>query len=740
MESILSKLNEQQKIAGEKIEGPLLILAGAGSGKTRTITYRIAHMIMELGISPYSILAVTFTNKAAKEMKERVESLVGENGKRVMISTFHSFGLKLLRIYSNVIGYDANFTIYDVDDQKKIVKAILKKLVVKDSELTEGKIVSRISKLKEDGVDPEDYEKNHKFEPNANIISEVYKRYNTELKINNSMDFSDILVNTYKLLEGEEILKKVQEKYKYIMVDEYQDTNNIQYNIVNKIAGKYKNICVVGDENQSIYGFRGANIRNILDFEKDYPNATIIKLEENYRSTKTILQAANSVIRNNKTSKNKKLWTSKASGEKIFVKPCITAREEVNYVIEKIVEMKSQGKRYNDFTILYRTNAQSRLFEEGFLRYGIPYKIFGGMQFYQRMEVKDILAYLSVINNQKDGINLNRIINIPKRKIGSKTLEKINLYGEENNLTFYETLGEIDNVLGIGKSTLIKLKEFYSIMEELISFSFELPVSEIFDLLISKISYKEYLKTLNDNVESRIENIDELKNSIVELEKILENLTLREYLENVSLISATDDLEEEKEYIKLMTIHNAKGLEFPVVFLVGMEDELFPNAGKVLVDEDALEEERRVCYVAITRAEEKLFMSYSVSRYVYGREEYRTASRFIEEISPELIKKEKNPQLEYRKKQAEKDIAEKILERHSKRKINTRNTIDNIEELKANIEIMKNLPYRVGEKVSHSKFGLGKIIGVNEKKVTVQFVTGKKNIAMVLAGKFLTKE
>ncbi|MDP0488387.1 MAG: UvrD-helicase domain-containing protein [Fusobacterium sp. JB021] len=740
MESILSKLNEQQKIAGEKIEGPLLILAGAGSGKTRTITYRIAHMIMELGISPYSILAVTFTNKAAKEMKERVESLVGENGKRVMISTFHSFGLKLLRIYSNVIGYDANFTIYDVDDQKKIVKAILKKLVVKDSELTEGKIVSRISKLKEDGVDPEDYEKNHKFEPNANIISEVYKRYNTELKINNSMDFSDILVNTYKLLEGEEILKKVQEKYKYIMVDEYQDTNNIQYNIVNKIAGKYKNICVVGDENQSIYGFRGANIRNILDFEKDYPNATIIKLEENYRSTKTILQAANSVIKNNKTSKNKKLWTSKASGEKIFVKPCITAREEVNYVIEKIVEMKSQGKRYNDFTILYRTNAQSRLFEEGFLRYGIPYKIFGGMQFYQRMEVKDILAYLSVINNQKDGINLNRIINIPKRKIGSKTLEKINLYGEENNLTFYETLGEIDNVLGIGKSTLIKLKEFYSIMEELISFSFELPVSEIFDLLISKISYKEYLKTLNDNVESRIENIDELKNSIVELEKILENLTLREYLENVSLISATDDLEEEKEYIKLMTIHNAKGLEFPVVFLVGMEDELFPNAGKVLVDEDALEEERRVCYVAITRAEEKLFMSYSVSRYVYGREEYRTASRFIEEISPELIKKEKNPQLEYRKKQAEKDIAEKILERHSKRKINTRNTIDNIEELKANIEIMKNLPYRVGEKVSHSKFGLGKIIGVNEKKVTVQFVTGKKNIAMVLAGKFLTKE
>ncbi|MFA6877562.1 MAG: UvrD-helicase domain-containing protein [Fusobacterium sp.] len=740
MKNILSKLNEQQRIAGAKIDGPLLILAGAGSGKTRTITYRIAHMIMELGMSPYSILAVTFTNKAAKEMKERVENLAGEEGKKVMISTFHSFGLKLLRIYSKAIDYDANFTIYDMDDQKKIVKAILKQLVVKDNELTEGKVVSRISKLKENGIDPKEYDENHKFEPNANIISEVYKRYNKELKGNNGMDFSDILVNTYKLLENDEILSKVQEKYKYIMVDEYQDTNNIQYNIINKIADKYKNICVVGDENQSIYGFRGANIRNILDFEKDYPNATVIKLEENYRSTKVILEAANSVIKNNKTSRDKNLWTNKNEGDKILVKPCITAREEVNYVIEKIVGMKSQGKKYSDFTILYRTNAQSRLFEEGFLRYGIPYKIFGGMQFYQRMEVKDILAYLSVINNQKDGINLNRIINVPKRKIGSKTLEKINLYGEENGLNFYGTLEEIEKVEGIGKSTLEKLKEFYFVIKELIQASSELSVSETFDKLISKIHYKDYLNSLNDNVESRLENIDELKNSIVELEKIVDNLTLREYLENVSLVSATDELEEEKEYIKLMTIHNAKGLEFPVVFLVGMEDELFPNAGKVLIDEDVLEEERRVCYVAITRAEEKLFMSYSVSRYIYGREEYRSPSRFIEEISPSLIIKEKNPQLEYRKKQAEKDIAEKILERYAKRKINTRNTVDDIEELKANIKMIKNLPYKTGDKVTHNKFGLGKVISVSEKKVTVQFVTGKKDIAMVLAGKFLTKE
>lgn len=740
MESILSKLNTQQKIAGEKIEGPLLILAGAGSGKTRTITYRIAYMVLEKEISPYSILAVTFTNKAAKEMKERVIKLVGEDGEKIAISTFHSFGLKLLRMYSKKIGYDSNFTIYDIDDQKKIIKRILKKLVVKDSELTEGKVASKISKLKEDGVDYDKYFKNNKFDTNANIISEVYKRYDLILKENNGMDFSDILVNTFKLLENKEILEKVQEKFKYIMVDEYQDTNNIQYNIINKVADKYKNICVVGDENQSIYGFRGANIRNILDFEKDYPNAKIIKLEENYRSTKIILEAANSIIKNNKTSKNKKLWTQKSEGEKILLKPCITAREEVNFVIEKIIEMRAKGKRYNDFCILYRTNAQSRLFEEGFLKYGIPYKIFGGMQFYQRMEIKDILAYLSVINNPKDGINLNRIINVPKRKIGNKTLEKIILYGEEKKLNFFETLKEIENVNGIGKSTLEKLKEFYCVVKELINLSLETPVSEIFEILISKIHYEEYLKSLNDNFDSRIENIQELKNSIVELEKIVDNLTLREYLENVSLVSATDDLDEKREYIKLMTIHNAKGLEFPVVFLVGMEDELFPNSGKVLADDEALEEERRICYVAITRAEENLFMSYSASRYIYGREEYRSASRFIEEISERLIEREKNPQLEFRKKQAEKAKAEKILEKHNKRKINNRNTADNIEELKANIKIMKSLPYKIGDKVKHNKFGLGKVVEVSEKKVTIQFVTGKKDIAMILAEKFLEKK
>lgn len=731
--SILDKLNSEQKKAGAKVNGPLLILAGAGSGKTRTITYRIAYMIQELGISPYSILAVTFTNKAAKEMRERVENLIGEDGKRAMISTFHSFGLRLLRVYSKIIGYDSNFTIYDTDDQKKVVKGIMKQLVIKNKDLTEGKIVSRISKLKEDGISPEEYEKEHRFESDANIIYEVYKRYNQTLKENNGMDFSDILTNTYKLLENREVLEKLQEKFKYIMVDEYQDTNNIQYKIINKIAAKYRNICVVGDENQSIYGFRGADIRNILDFEKDYPDAVVIKLEENYRSTKIILDAANEVIKNNKTSKDKKLWTKKVSGDKIILKPCSDGRDEVNFVIEEIVEMRKDGRRYNDFTILYRTNAQSRLFEEGFLRYNIPYKVFGGMQFYQRAEIKDILAYLSVINNTRDGINLDRIINVPKRKIGDKTIEKIKNYAEEKGLSIYDSLKEAENISGLSSAVTEKLKEFSNMMAELEELSFELPVSELFDEVIKKAGYFSYLNSSYDDAESRIENVEELKNSIIELENVVDNLTLREYLENVSLVSATDDLDSEREYVKLMTIHNAKGLEFPVVFLVGMEDEIFPNTTKVMIDNESLEEERRICYVAITRAEEKLYISHAAMRYMYGQMDYRTRSRFVDEIPAELLELKRTPEMEAAAREVERKI-NKVAE--SKMKLNV---ISDTKKLGKQLEAVKDFPYKVGETVTHIKFGIGKVVGVNEKKIQVQFVDGKKEIAMILAGKFLKK-
>lgn len=732
--SILDNLNTEQKKAGEKVNGPLLILAGAGSGKTRTITYRIAHMIQELGISPYSILAVTFTNKAAKEMRERVENLIGEDGKRAMISTFHSFGLRLLRVYCKAIGYDSNFTIYDTDDQKKVVKGIMKQLVIKNKDLTDSRIVSRISKLKEDGVSPEEYEKDHRFEPDANIIAETYKRYNQTLKENNGMDFSDILTNTYKLLENQEILEKLQEKFKYIMVDEYQDTNNIQYRIINKIAQKYRNLCVVGDENQSIYGFRGADIRNILDFEKDYKDAKVIKLEENYRSTKMILDAANAVIKNNTTSKDKKLWTKKSSGDKIILKACADGRDEVSFVIEEIIQMKNKGRRYNDFTILYRTNAQSRLFEEGFLRYNIPYKIFGGMQFYQRAEIKDILAYLSVINNTRDGINLDRIINVPKRKIGDKTVEKIRNYAEETGLSIYDSLKEVDQIPGLSAGVTEKLREFSNIMEELIELSMELSVSELFDELIKKIGYFSYLNSSYDDAESRTENIEELKNSIIELENIVENLTLREYLENVSLVSATDDLDSEREYVKLMTIHNAKGLEFPVVFLAGMEDETFPNTTKVMLEPSALEEERRICYVAITRAEEKLYITHAAMRYMYGNMDYRTKSRFIDEIPKELFEEKRNVLIEAASREAERKV-NKVIESGMKL-----NIISDTKKLGKQLEAVKDLPYKVGETVTHIKFGLGKVVGVNEKKIQVQFVDGKREIAMILAEKFLKKQ
>ncbi|NME35432.1 MULTISPECIES: ATP-dependent helicase [Fusobacterium] len=729
--SILDALNEQQKKAGEKIDGPVLILAGAGSGKTRTITYRIAYMILEKGVSPYSILAVTFTNKAAKEMKERVESLIGEDGKKVMLSTFHSFGLKLLRIYGNKIGYNSNFTIYDVDDQKRVIKSILKTLVVEDKDLTEGKIASIISRLKEDGKNPDEYLKENTYDSNYKVIYEVYNRYDKELKNNNGMDFSDILVNTNKLLDNSEILDKVQDKFKYIMVDEYQDTNNIQYQIVNKIAKKYRNICVVGDENQSIYGFRGANIQNILDFEKDYKDATVIKLEENYRSTKVILEAANTIIRNNKSSKNKNLWTKRATGNRILLKACENGRQEVNFVMDEIKKLKSSGKRYNDFTVLYRTNAQSRLFEEGFLREGIPYKIFGGIQFYQRAEIKDILGYLSVINNQMDGINLDRIINVPKRKIGDKTVEKIKTYALENSLTYFESLKEIEKIEGIGKTTVEKIKEFTKILDVLIEDSMELPVSELFNELIQLTEYKKYLETNYEDYDTRIENIEELRNSIFELEKIIDNLTLREYLENVSLVSATDDLDEEKEYVKLMTIHNSKGLEFPVVFLVGLEDEVFPNTTKVIIDNEQLEEERRICYVAITRAEERLFLSFASQRYNYGKEQFMTPSRFIKEIPEDLIERA----VEIHSKM-EKSVDEKIYEKIGKKSINT---FENTKELKKSIENIKNSPYNIGDKVTHIKFGLGKVTRITEKKITVQFVDGEKDIALILASKFLKK-
>ena len=725
---LLDKLNDKQRQAAGKVNGALLILAGAGSGKTRTITYRIAHMIKEVGISPYNILAVTFTNKAAKEMKDRVLDLIGEDANRAMISTFHSFGLRLLRIYGDRLGYNPNFTIYDTDDQKRIVKNITKNMAGIQKTITDKYIVSAISKIKEDGTSPEEFISGvNQFSANEKIIGEVYEKYNKILKSNNAMDFSDIIVNTEKLLKIPEILTKIQEKFKYIMVDEYQDTNKIQYNIISSIANKYKNICVVGDENQSIYGFRGADIQNILSFEKDYKDALIVKLEENYRSTSVILDAANNVIKNNKTSKDKKLWTRKAKGEMISLLACNDGREEASIILEEIQKEKTQGKKYKNFTILYRTNAQSRLFEEGFLKNNIPYKVFGGMQFYQRAEIKDILAYLSVVNNIQDNVNLTRIINIPKRKIGAKTLDKINNYCEEKGISLFEGIKECENI-GFSGAILDQLKGLHKVLTGLIEMTEYSSVSQIFDHLITSIGYEDYLKNAYEDYEGRLENIEELENSIIELENMADGMTLRDYLENISLVSATDNLNEDMDYVKMMTIHNSKGLEFPVVFLTGMEDEVFPGKKADFSTTD-LEEERRLCYVAITRAEEKLYISHAKSRFVYGDLSFRTKSRFIGEIPTGLLISNEE-KLSFNSEEIFAPRKETSSSLFGFKKAIT------AEDLNRSVE---DFPYNMGEKVMHKKFGLGVVTNITSKKVEIKFVDGKKEIALVVADKFLTK-
>lgn len=732
--NLLEKLNDKQREAASQIDGSILILAGAGSGKTRTITYRIAHMIENVGISPYSILAVTFTNKAAKEMRERVEELVGDIAKACTISTFHSFGMRLLRMYGKEVGYNSNFTIYDTDDQKRIVKAILKgqNLSINGVKLTERDLVSMISKIKEQIKTLDEYSVMNKQ------IVEVYDKYNRALLESNAMDFSDILLNTYKLLQKPEILEKVQNKYKYIMIDEYQDTNNLQYKIIDLIARKSSNLCVVGDENQSIYGFRGANILNILNFETNYNNAKIIKLEENYRSTTTILDAANELIKNNKSSKDKKLWTQNGKGDLIKVLACDNARDEVSRIIEIIKENHQNGIAYRDMTILYRTNAQSRLFEEGFLRYNIPHKVFGGISFYSRAEIKDIIAYLSIIVNPQDELNLQRIINVPKRKVGEKGIEKIVTYARENNLNLLEALSHIKEISGLTVVGKEKILEMYDIIKELKDLSYTETASYIVQTLIDKIKYIDYIKENYSDAEARIENIDEFKNSILELENVVGELRLNEYLENVSLISATDDLEEKSDYVKLMTIHNSKGLEFPIVFLVGFENEIFPGS-RAMFEEKEMEEERRLCYVALTRAEKKLYLSHATIRFVYGQDRLSTPSVFLKEIPEKLLDIDvKKERLYFADDYSDEIKAYENNRKFEKKKteINTKNTIKIPDNTK---EVLDTLGFKVGDKVKHKKFGLGVIKNIDAKKIYVQYVDGIKEMAIILADKLLTK-
>ena len=722
-------MNEKQRKAAEKIEGPVLILAGAGSGKTRTVTYRIAHMIKEKNISPLNILALTFTNKAAREMKERAEELIGEeNSYNLVVSTFHSFAVRILKTYSERIGYGRNFNIYDVDDQKSIITKIKKEMNIKD-DIAPGRIANRISKLKEDGVGLDEVSRQLDLKIPANrLFYDIYKKYDEVLKANNAMDFSDLLLNARRLLDDKYVLDIIQNRYQYIVVDEYQDTNNIQYEIINLIAAKYRNICVVGDEDQSIYAFRGANIENILNFEKDYPDAYTIKLERNYRSTKRILDTANELIRNNKSSKGKKLWTDGSEGEKIKIFNAKTPYDEAEFIVKEIKAKSKSGVDYKDMTILYRTNAQSRVLEEKLLEGNVPYKIYGGMQFFQRKEIKDILAYLNLLNNRNDNHNFYRIINVPKRSIGEKTLEKIAEIANERNIPMLDALQFVDetNIRGAVKNTL---KDFYNMIQGIYLGLDELSVKEVFDEVITKT---KYFDSIEDNKEDRVKNIEELLNSIIELEKRNPHISLADYLDMVSLTASTDEMEENENFVKLMTIHSSKGLEFDYVFIAGMEDGLFPSCSFESSEED-IEEERRLCYVAVTRAKKELYISYASERMTWGQMNYnRKPSRFIYEM--------KQDNLEY--------LVNNIITLSKTKKISSSSfREDKFQVKKENFnpfsirkskEIHEtNSKYKVGDTVTHKKFGKGRIKHVDKKSLTIDFMVGEKKLALILAEKFL---
>ncbi len=727
--SILNELNENQRKAAERIEGPVLILAGAGSGKTRTVTYRIAHMIKEKNISPLNILALTFTNKAAREMKERAEELIGEeNSYNLVVSTFHSFAVRILKTYSERIGYGRNFNIYDVDDQKSIITKIKKEMNIKD-DIAPGRIANRISKLKEDGVGLDEVSRQLDLKIPANrLFYDIYKKYDEVLKANNAMDFSDLLLNARRLLDDKYVLDIIQNRYQYIVVDEYQDTNNIQYEIINLIAAKYRNICVVGDEDQSIYAFRGANIENILNFEKDYPDAYTIKLERNYRSTKRILDTANELIKNNKSSKGKKLWTEGSEGEKIKIFNAKTPYDEAEFIVKEIKAKSKSGVDYKDMTILYRTNAQSRVLEEKLLEGNVPYKIYGGMQFFQRKEIKDILAYLNLLNNRNDNHNFYRIINVPKRSIGEKTLEKIAEIANERNIPMLDALQFVDetNIRGAVKNTL---KDFYNMIQGIYLSLDELSVKEVFDEVITKT---KYFDSIEDNKEDRVKNIEELLNSIIELEKRNPHISLADYLDMVSLTASTDEMEENENFVKLMTIHSSKGLEFDYVFIAGMEDGLFPSCSFESSEED-IEEERRLCYVAVTRAKKELYISYASERMTWGQMNYnRKPSRFIYEM--------KQDNLEY--------LVNNIITLSKTKKISSSSfREDKFQVKKENFNpfsIRKskemhetNSKYKVGDVVTHKKFGKGRIKHVDKKSLTIDFMVGEKKLALILAEKFL---
>lgn len=724
--SIYDTLNKEQREAVFHTEGPLLILAGAGSGKTRVLTHRIAYLIEEKGVSPWNILAITFTNKAAGEMRERVDQLVGFGSESIWVSTFHSSCVRILRRHIDRLGYDNNFTIYDTDDQKTLMKDVCKLVNIDTKVYKERSLLSAISSAKDEMVSPEEYELNAAGDFGKQKIAKVYHEYEKQLRANNALDFDDLLVKTVQLFQTQpEVLEYYQERFRYIMVDEYQDTNTVQFKFVSLLARKHKNLCVVGDDDQSIYKFRGANIKNILNFEKEFQDAKVIKLEQNYRSTSNILNAANAVIRNNIGRKEKSLWTENGEGEKLRLRQFDTAYDEADFIAEDIRKNVREGNSYNDHAILYRTNAQSRLFEERFVSSNIPYKIVGGVNFYARREIKDLLAYLKTIDNGRDDLAVRRIVNVPKRGIGLTTIGRVQDSAFERGIGFYEALQGVDLIPNIGRGAA-KLDSFVALMEYFKGIAQTETLSGLMNEIIEKTCYIEELEADDkEDAQARIENIDELLSKIVTYEENYadkdEKPTLSGFLEEVALVADIDSLDENQDYVILMTLHSAKGLEFPHVYLAGMEDGLFPSYMTVTSDDpEEMEEERRLCYVGITRARKDLTVSCAIKRMIRGETRYNKVSRFLKEIPVELIESgkvfEESTEIPTQSSYFQ---AKQIFKTKA---FSAGKTVQQFAVAKE-----KSIDYTVGDRVRHVKFGEGLVASITEGgrdyEVTVQFDT-----------------
>ena len=724
--SIYDTLNPPQREAVAQTEGPVLILAGAGSGKTRVLTHRIAYLMDEKGVNPWNILAITFTNKAAQEMRERVDKLVGFGSESIWVSTFHSACVRILRRHIDNLGYDTNFTIYDTDDQKSLMKDVCRRMNIDTKIYKERSLLAQISHAKDELLTPDDMEMKAAGDYNMKKVASVYREYQAALRKNNALDFDDLIVKTVELFEKcGAVLEYYQERFKYIMVDEYQDTNTAQFKFISLLAQRYQNLCVVGDDDQSIYKFRGANIGNILGFEHVFPDARVIRLEQNYRSTRNILNAANQVIANNTERKAKTLWTENEEGSKVHFRQFLNAYEEAEYVAGEIGKLKRNGLgNYRDCAILYRTNAQSRIFEEKFIAANIPYKLVGGVNFYARKEIKDLLCYLKTIDNARDDLAVQRIINVPKRGIGATTLGRVQDYADNMGISLYEALRVAEEVPSIGRS-LSKIEGFVTFIQMLKSKADVMTVEEILQEVIDSTGYVAELEA-EDTEESRarIENIDELISKTVAYQEAMEEqnqpATLSGFLEEVALVADIDTVDPDQDYVLLMTLHSAKGLEFPKVFMVGMEDGIFPSHMTISYGDDGeLEEERRLCYVGITRAMKDLTLTCAQQRMIRGETQYNRVSRFVREIPRELVDlghtiQEKKPKVEElipapAKYSKMKEILQGRNYKPREFKVTKANSLD----------------YEVGDTVRHIKFGVGivkEIVeGGRDYEVTVEF-------------------